>query len=302
MTTYTFANSVCQGLESAYTYSKSELPLELKDINYRDSANGVSDGRPVLVLIHGLNDSLETWSEIVTDLASDYRVIRYDQRGHGASKDIGQFYTNSTMAKDLKALLDGLDIQSAHIVGHSMGGRTAIKFASLFPTYAKSVVVEDMHISEAPVNFEEGIQRAKDMQDISQTFNSETEARAAIATFYGDSDWTSLLINIHLKKLEDGRYKFDFKPYVGDLYETFALFEGLSKDLSNIKAPIGFLQADTAQGAILTNVGVVEVKAAAPNTVIQTVAGAGHVIHSSHSQVFVKFVRERTESAGTSQN
>src|SRR5690606_26928725 len=77
---------------------------------------------PALVLSHSLLLSLDAWDGIVADLAPDYRVIRYDLRGHGRTEATEGAYSMSQLADDVVALLDALGIERAHYVGLSIGG------------------------------------------------------------------------------------------------------------------------------------------------------------------------------------
>jgi non-heme chloroperoxidase len=79
-------------------------------------------GRPV-VFVHGLLMSAEMWRYQAIHLASHgFRAIAYDRRGHGRSDDPGAGYDFDTLADDLAALLDGLDLTEVTLAGHSMGG------------------------------------------------------------------------------------------------------------------------------------------------------------------------------------
>ncbi len=89
---------------------------------------------PPIVLIHGYADSLEwAWQDtgVVQTLANEFHVIALDCRGHGRSDkphEPGAYGVE--MVEDVARLLDHLEIERAHIVGYSMGGRIALKFAA----------------------------------------------------------------------------------------------------------------------------------------------------------------------------
>ncbi|GMA30241.1 alpha/beta fold hydrolase [Litorihabitans aurantiacus] len=88
------------------------------------------DGRPV-VLIHGWPLSGESWSEQVPALTdAGYRVVTYDRRGFGRSDRPRTGYTYDTLADDLEAILTGLDLTDATLVGFSMGGGEVARYAS----------------------------------------------------------------------------------------------------------------------------------------------------------------------------
>jgi pimeloyl-ACP methyl ester carboxylesterase len=112
-------------------------------INYQVQGQGET-----IVLIHGLGANLAFWYlGIGKLLATRYRVISYDLRGHGRSSMPGSGYTLPDMARDLGALLDHLGADKVHIVGHSYGARVAVMFAILSPAQVKTLTIADTQIS-----------------------------------------------------------------------------------------------------------------------------------------------------------
>lgn len=100
-------------------------------------------GEPV-VLIHGFTRSAATWatSGFTADLARDHRVIALDCRGHGRSgRPADPTAYGSHMADDVIRLLDRLNVDAAQIVGHSMGGRIALRLAASRPDRIRSAVL-----------------------------------------------------------------------------------------------------------------------------------------------------------------
>ena len=100
---------------------------------------------PALVLLHGVTGHARTWDEEAAGLASRYRVLALDQRGHGDSDPpLDGDYTVATMAGDLAAFLDALGLARVSIVALSMGGRVAIAFAGQQPRRVDKLVVVDI--------------------------------------------------------------------------------------------------------------------------------------------------------------
>jgi pimeloyl-ACP methyl ester carboxylesterase len=87
-------------------------------------------GRPV-VFVHGMLMSSDMWQYQMLHLAEGgFRAVAYDRRGHGRSDDPGKGYEFDTLADDLAALLDGLDLTGITLVGHSMGGGEVARYLS----------------------------------------------------------------------------------------------------------------------------------------------------------------------------
>lgn len=81
---------------------------------------------PAVVFSNSLGTNLHMWDDQATTLAKHFRVIRYDQRGHGKSDAPKLPYSLERLGRDVLAILDHLGIKSAHFVGLSMGGCTGM--------------------------------------------------------------------------------------------------------------------------------------------------------------------------------
>ncbi|MBE2898431.1 alpha/beta fold hydrolase [Pasteurellaceae bacterium 20609_3] len=103
---------------------------------------------PVMVVLHGLFGDLNNLGVIARAFADDYRVLKVDLRNHGHSFHSDEM-NYAIMARDVIALLDHLDIQEVILVGHSMGGKTAMAAADLLAERVKRLVVLDI----APVAY-----------------------------------------------------------------------------------------------------------------------------------------------------
>ena len=90
--------------------------------HFRDE--GPTSGLP-LVFINALGSDFRIWDEVATILSPEFRVLRYDMRGHGLSKSCPDHYDVADFARDLGALMDALAISRATVVGLSMGGLIA---------------------------------------------------------------------------------------------------------------------------------------------------------------------------------
>jgi len=106
-------------------------------------------GEP-LVLIPSTGFSAEAWKPSQLPLAQSTKLILHDPRGCGRSVPSQQVYTINGMANDIVALLDHLKINSAHLVGHSMGGRIALELALNFPGRVKSLIMAASGSGQVP--------------------------------------------------------------------------------------------------------------------------------------------------------
>ena len=96
---------------------------------------------PVVVLIHGLGLNKDCWQWMIPDLTDSYRVLSYDLHGHGESNDPVTEPNLSLFSKQLKDLLDYCKIQKAVIIGFSLGGMVARRFAQDVPQKLQGMVI-----------------------------------------------------------------------------------------------------------------------------------------------------------------
>jgi pimeloyl-ACP methyl ester carboxylesterase len=96
---------------------------------------------PALLLIHGIGDSSDTWSELIPSLARTHTVVAPDLLGHGRSDKPRADYSVAGYANGMRDLLSILGIDRATIVGHSLGGGVAMQFAYQYPERCERLVL-----------------------------------------------------------------------------------------------------------------------------------------------------------------
>jgi pimeloyl-ACP methyl ester carboxylesterase len=101
---------------------------------------GEPDGVPLL-LLHGFTDSARSWSLAAPYLATGFRVVAPDLRGHGHSDKPEGCYTIPEMATDVRFLIEMLGLVPTHVVGHSLGGRLAQAVAERWPRLVRKIVL-----------------------------------------------------------------------------------------------------------------------------------------------------------------
>ncbi|GAA5097742.1 alpha/beta fold hydrolase [Nocardia iowensis] len=125
---------------NAPTAPHEVIPVTTVDgARLRVHAYGPADGA-VIVLIHGWSCSIEYWNPQINAFADRYRVVCYDQRGHGASQLGTRMPSRETLADDLSAVLDATlrPGQRAVLAGHSMGGITVQAWAARYPEQVRT--------------------------------------------------------------------------------------------------------------------------------------------------------------------
>ncbi|XGC80483.1 alpha/beta fold hydrolase [Bdellovibrio bacteriovorus] len=111
--------------------------------NFYHQFYGPETGRK-WVFLHGLMGYGQNWRKIVASLESTERILTYDQRGHGRSFQPEFGYSPEDYANDLAKILEELGWDKIILVGHSMGGRNVLNFATRFPEKVEKLVIEDI--------------------------------------------------------------------------------------------------------------------------------------------------------------
>lgn len=107
-------------------------------LHYQESGEGIP-----LIIIHGLFGSADNWRSMAKYFSRFYHVISVDLRNHGRSPHSDE-QNFTVMAEDIHELCDDLRLESVHILGHSLGGKVAMKFAAMYPDMVSKLVVVDI--------------------------------------------------------------------------------------------------------------------------------------------------------------
>lgn len=104
--------------------------------------DGVSEG-PWILLSNSLCTDTTLWDDLVGVLGQNYRILRYDPRGHGLSPAVTGPYSMDQLVEDAVGLLDHFGIERAHVCGISMGGGVAVGLAVNHPSRVLSMIMCD---------------------------------------------------------------------------------------------------------------------------------------------------------------
>jgi pimeloyl-ACP methyl ester carboxylesterase len=118
------------------TIRTNSLSLHGREVSFVEAGSG-----PLLLLVHGMAGSCESWSPVIEPLARTHTVIAVDLPGHGNSQPGGGDYSLGSLAAGLRDLLFALGHEHATFVGHSLGGGIAMQFAYQFPDATERLVL-----------------------------------------------------------------------------------------------------------------------------------------------------------------
>jgi pimeloyl-ACP methyl ester carboxylesterase len=116
--------------------TREELLLHGHRVSLRRAGSG-----PVILLIHGITGTSQTWDDVIPQLARTHTVIAPDLLGHGDSAKPRGDYSLGAFASGIRDILIALDIETATVVGHSLGGGVAMQFSYQFPERIERLVL-----------------------------------------------------------------------------------------------------------------------------------------------------------------
>jgi pimeloyl-ACP methyl ester carboxylesterase len=202
---------------------------------------------PNLILIHGLGDNPHAFDDLVPSLGGRFRILAYARRGHGRSSKDGPFDT-ATLVGDLTALMDSLEITTAHLAGWSMGGTEITGMAGQHPERVGKIVYLDAGYDWADPAF------VAALQELPVNLVPPPEARASLDGFRAwyralwfpgmtDSD----RVEAYIRGLVDVAPDGTVRPVMSDSL-TNVMFEALfanHRDYTKVKAPALAIYATT---------------------------------------------------------
>ena len=246
-------------------------------LHFKESGQGRA-----VVLLHGLLGSSDNWHPIALRLAGQFRVLAVDQRNHGQSphSDVMNY---SLMAGDMDEFMSSRGLATATIIGHSMGGKTAMQFALQFPNRVEKLIVADV-APRAYAPAHEKIFAALLALDLPK-FQSRQQIEDALAPEIPDLVLRRFLLK-NLGRNSDGG--FVWKINLRGIAENYLrLREPVSAPVPFIK-PALFIRGGKSN--YLNPEDVPQIRELFPQSEIQTIPDAGHWLHADQPEEFVKRV------------
>ena len=247
------------------------------ELNYKE----FGQGDPIIIL-HGLFGTSDNWQTIAKKLAKDYLVYIIDQRNHGRSPHDDEF-NYKVMAEDLKRFMESHWMYSARIIGHSMGGKTAMQFATDYPDMVEKLVIVDI-ANESYEGGHEIIFNALLGLDL-DTIESRRQADAILQTQIKDFGVRQFLLK-NLTRGKDGKYIWKMNlPVIHQNYKVI---------LSKIKEDEIYENATLfVKGGLskyITRANFETTKLFFPNAKIKTIDKVGHWVHAEAPKEFLEII------------
>ncbi len=166
---------------------------------YRHSGHG----HP-LIILHGLFGSSDNWFSLAKVFSEEFSVYLVDQRNHGQSPQSNEF-NYQLLAEDLHLFIQEHHLHKPHIIGHSMGGKTAMNFAVKYPEHLGKLIVVDIVPKSYPVHHDH-ILDGLDAIDIT-ALTSRNEADLILSQHVPEPDVRQFLLK-NLYRTSEGKFQW----------------------------------------------------------------------------------------------
>ncbi len=238
----------------------------------------LGQGRPLLIL-HGFLGMSDNWKTLGNQFAKDgFEVHLIDQRNHGKSFHSEDFdYT--FLSKDIERYMDHYELAGAMLIGHSMGGKTAMQFACDHPAKVTKLLVADIAPKYYPAHHQH-IVDALALLNFDE-ITSRTEADQELARHLPEFGIRQFLLK-NLYWVEKGKLGFRF-----NLEVLKNSMEAIGENIGSLQTYTGdalFLRGDKSE-YILPN-DYPQITKHFPKATIESVANAGHWLHAENPKDF----------------
>jgi pimeloyl-ACP methyl ester carboxylesterase len=244
-------------------------------INYKSSGDS---SNPCIIIVHGLFGSLDNWQSLAKKWSDKYFVISVDVRNHGKSFHSEDMSFDS-LANDIKNLCKNLQINKFHLLGHSMGGKIAMEFASQYPEFLFSLIVVDVAPYAYPPHHGKVFEmlRSLDLKKFSSRLEIETEVRKQI----NEEDVIQFMLkNIKRNEIELF-FEWKFNATVLDR-DYLYLIQYIPKKGFNGRTL--FIGGD--QSNYISKESSIHIFDLYPNAELEYVTNAGHWVHADNPEEF----------------
>jgi 3-oxoadipate enol-lactonase len=242
---------------------------------------------PPLILIHGLGDDHRAWRRCLPGLVLSHRVILYDLRGHGATSLGTPAGTLGQLGSDLANLIESLELESAVVVGFSLGGTVAIRFAIDHPDKLGGLVLvaTSSRVGRAAVHWYADRSAMVDVGDpeLRATIDRDTEE-----VYRHSPEELPGGLKIRRESTSDPRG-------FGNACRALASLAPLDPELPRITAPTLIIASDLDE---LCPPRAAEIVAAGiPNSRLHLINGAGHPIPVERPAELARLVLDFTATS-----
>lgn len=264
----------------------SESYFSAMKLFFREYTPALDTGKQPIVILHGLFGSSDNWLTQAKMFSAEYKVYTVDQRNHGQSPH-DNTWDYKAMVSDLNTFFEEHQIHDAVLIGHSMGGKSAMNFALAHPDKVARLIVVD--ISPRYYDLEHySILEGLNAMDIS-TITSRNEADAQLSQYVPEPDVRQFLLKNLQRKAEGG---FSWKINLPVISKNLA---NIGVDLlypGQFDKPTLFIRGRKSR--YVPDADWPRIKEVFPNATLETME-TGHWVQAEKPQEFVDLVKRWLE-------
>ena len=242
----------------------------------------MGEGQP-FVILHGLFGYSDNWQTHAKKLADYYRVILIDQRNHGHS-DWSDEMSYDLMANDVHELFTELKLEKVILMGHSMGGKAAMRFAQLYPGTLEKLIIVDMGTKKYPMHHNDILKGLKAI-DL-DVIHTRSEAEQAMEPFIPSEGVRQFLLkNLYWKE----------KGILAWRMNVLVLEKEMPEILKALPAGEVMLPTLFIRGALsnyILDEDIDDMEDQFPDSTMKTIENSGHWVHAEAPKEFMDAVLE----------
>lgn len=244
---------------------------------YRSGGN-----KPPLVLLHGFTDDAACWLPITAALVETYDVIMPDVRGHGKSARIaGIGFSSESLAEDAAGLIQALDLKRPAVMGHSLGGFTALLLAATHPELVGCLLLEDPVLLPTLTPEKEADDRAGLRTWAENLRRMQGESREALIA--GERVRSPKWSDAELQPWADSKYQVDLA-----VFEEMRARPAWQPLMAKVQCPVLLIYGDL--GTIVNPESAAEAAALWETGEAVQIPNAGHCIRRDNLEDFMRAV------------
>ena len=239
---------------------------------------------PPLIILHGVFGSSDNWKTLANHLMITFEVYLVDQRNHGLSPHSDDL-NYQVMTDDLKELLHNAQIEKCCLLGHSMGGKTAMNFAVQYPEKIMKLIIIDIAPKRYPPHHQNILQGVHSLKI--NEINTRKEADDLLSTTINNSGIRQFILK-NLSRNPEGLFywKINWKAIEDNIQAIGAPL--LSHDL--FTGEVLFIRG--AQSDYILNEDEPLLKKHFPNAVLMTIQKAGHWVHAEQPAQLLALINQ----------
>lgn len=240
----------------------------------------MGSGQP-LIILHGLFGSSDNWQTHGKKLSEYFEVYLVDQRNHGKS-DWSDAFSYELMAADLFEFVQEHNLEDFILMGHSMGGKTAMYFAQEHEDFLEKLIVVDMGVKSYPVHHDRILEGLKSL-DLS-IIDSRGDAQKALAEYIDDASIRQFLLkNLYWKTKGQLAWRINI-PVLDEKIDEIV------KELPHKEVLTDTLFMRGGKSNYILEEDTEQIKSYFPVSEIYSIESAGHWIHAEAPTEFIEKV------------